>query len=142
MGALADPNTHLLGVYGSDDEMKDTLLQRVYRRVQRDQQFGMVVTATVTKNPDVRKIQEDIAHQLGFTFNQKSNAGRAKEFIRRIKNEQTTLFVLRDLYERVDLSKVGIPYGADHTGCKLLLTSTTADVLSNQMHTQKNIMVI
>ncbi|XP_028755761.1 probable disease resistance protein At5g47260 [Neltuma alba] len=141
MEALADPNTHLVGVYGSDDEIKDTLLQRVYRRVQRDQLFGVVVTAKVTKYPDVKKIQEDIACQLAFTFNHMSKEKRSKELIRRIKNEHNILIVLCDLQKALDLNNIGIPYGANHTGCKILLTSTAEDVLSHHMHTQTNFMV-
>ncbi|KAK4259514.1 hypothetical protein QN277_005838 [Acacia crassicarpa] len=141
MEALADPNTHLIGVYGSDDAIKETLLEKVYRRVQRDKMFGMVVRASITKYPDMRKIQENIATQLGLTFNQKSKDKRALELIHRIKNEQSILIVLGDLCKGFELSKVGIPYGADHTGCKVLLTSTSEDVLSTHMHTQKNFMV-
>ncbi|XP_054790035.1 disease resistance protein SUMM2-like [Prosopis cineraria] len=133
--ALSDPNTHLIGVYGSHDEIKDTLLQRVRRRVQRDQLFDMVVTAAVTKYPDMRKIQEDIASQLGLTFIHVSKDKRAIELMHRVKNEQKILVVLCNLHKGLDLGKLGIPYGADHTGCKILLSSTSEDVLSNRMHT-------
>ncbi|KAK4259510.1 hypothetical protein QN277_005834 [Acacia crassicarpa] len=141
MEALADPNTHLIGVYGSDDAIKDALLEKVYRRVQRDKVFGMIVRASITKYPDLRKIQENIASQLGLTFNHKSKDKRATDLIHRIKNEQSILIVLGDLCKGFELSKVGIPYGADHKGCKVLLTSTSEDVLSNHIHTQKNFMV-
>ncbi|XP_028755783.1 probable disease resistance protein At1g61300 [Neltuma alba] len=141
MEALADPDTHLIGVYGLDDEIKDTLLQRVYRRIQKDNLFDLVLTATVTRKPDVKKVQDELASQLGFTFRQKSIDKRANELIHRIKKEHKILIVLCDLYERLDLGKVGIPYGIDHTGCEILITSTTEDVLSNHMHTQKSFMV-
>ncbi|KAI9127040.1 hypothetical protein K1719_001599 [Acacia pycnantha] len=139
--ALADPNTHLIGVYGSDNEIKDGLLEKVYRRVQRDKMFGLVVRSPITKYPDLRKIQENIASQLGLSFNPISKDKRATELIHRIKNEQSILIVIRDLYKGFDLSKVGVPYGADHKGCKVLLTSTSEDVLSNHIHTQKNFMI-
>ena len=45
--------------------------------------------------------------------------------------------ILRDLYKGLDLEKVGIPHGADHAGCKLLLTSASEEVLSKEMHAQK-----
>ncbi|XP_028783189.1 disease resistance protein RPS5-like [Neltuma alba] len=141
MEALVDPNTHLIGVYGSHDQFKDALLEKVRRRVHRDKLFDMVLTATVTKKPDVKKIQEDIARQLGFSFNHKSKNERAQEIVERIKNGQKFLIVFCDLHKELDLSKVGIPYGPDYTGCKILLTSTTEDVLSNHMHTQKNFKV-
>ncbi|KAI9127057.1 hypothetical protein K1719_001616 [Acacia pycnantha] len=135
---LADANAHLIGVYGSNDELKDVLVEKVCRRVGRDKLFDKDLTITLTKKPDVKKIQEEIASQLGFTFNNKSKDKRAHELIERLKIEQKILIILRDLHKGLDLGKVGIPFGADHTGCKILLTSTTEDVLSNQMHTQKN----
>ncbi|XP_028755782.1 probable disease resistance protein At5g47260 [Neltuma alba] len=141
METLADPNKHLVGVYGLDDEIKDILLQRVYRRIERGNLFGMVVTTTVSRYPDVRKIQDEIARKLGFAFNNKSRDKRAKELIERIKNKQNILIVLCDLYRELDLSKVGIPCGSDHAGCKILLTSATEHVLSDHMHTEKNFMV-
>ncbi|XP_054776286.1 uncharacterized protein LOC129284826 [Prosopis cineraria] len=141
MEALTDPTIHLIGVYGLHDEIKDTLLQRVRRRVQRDQLFDMVVTAAVTKYPDMRKIQEDIASQLGLAFIHVSKDKRAIELMDRIKNEQKILVVLCNLHKGLHLGKLGIPYGANHTGCKILLTSTYEDVLSNHMHTHINFMV-
>ena len=51
--ALADPNTHLIGVYGSDDDIKDTLLQRVCRKVERDKLLDVVLTVTITKKLNV-----------------------------------------------------------------------------------------
>lgn len=39
----------------------------------------------------------------------------------------------------MDLTWVNLdrfPYGADHIGCKILVTSTNEDVLSNHIHTQ------
>ncbi|XP_054778590.1 probable disease resistance protein At1g62630 isoform X2 [Prosopis cineraria] len=150
MKALADPNTHLIGIYGPHEGTKHSLLELVGRRVDRDQMFDKVLTVTVTRKssyfsfamktetPDVKKIQEDIARQLGFNFNHKSTNKRAQELTDGIKKEQRILIELCDLFKGLDLGKIGIPYGADHPGCKLLLTSAVEGVLSNQMHTQKN----
>ncbi|XP_054776327.1 disease resistance protein SUMM2-like [Prosopis cineraria] len=151
MKALADPNTHLIGIYGPHECTKHALLELVGRRVDRDQMFDKVLTVTVTRKscssfsfamktetPDVKKIQEDIARQLGFNFNHKSTNKRAQELTDGIEKEQRILIVLCDLFKGLDLGMIGIPYGTDHPGCKLLLTSAVEEVLSNQMHTQQN----
>ncbi|KAK4259511.1 hypothetical protein QN277_005835 [Acacia crassicarpa] len=161
MDVLAEPNAHLIGVYGSNHELKHTLIEKVCRRVLRDKLFDRVLIVTASKKPDVKKtqeevtcqlrltfnykskhdvkkIQEDIAGQLGLTFNNKSKDKRAHKLIERLKIEQKILIILSDLHKELDLSKVGIPYGSHHTGCKILLTSTTEDLLSNHMHTQHN----
>ncbi|KAI9127125.1 hypothetical protein K1719_001684 [Acacia pycnantha] len=131
MEAIVDHNTHLIGVYGSDDAIKDDLLEKVYRRVQRDKMFGMVLRASLTKYPDLRKIQENIASQLGLTFNHISKDKRAMELIHRIKNKQSILIVLRDLNKGIELSKVGIPYGAAHKGFNNVAIAETIGLASN-----------
>lgn len=47
------------------------------------------------------------------------------------------LIVLDDIC-RVDLAELGIPYGDDHMGCKLLLTTKNLNLLKRQMGTQKD----
>ncbi|KAI9121810.1 hypothetical protein K1719_007200 [Acacia pycnantha] len=142
MEVLAEPNAHLIGVYGSNHELKHTLIEKVCRRVLRDKLFDRVLTVTVSKKPDVKKIQEEIACQLGLTFNNKSKDKRARELIERLMFEQRILIILSDLHKGLDLGKVGIPYGSDHRSCKILLTSPTEDLLSNHMHTQHNFNII
>ncbi|KAK4259512.1 hypothetical protein QN277_005836 [Acacia crassicarpa] len=125
MQALADPNTHLFGVYDSDDVIKERLREIVYRKVQRDKMFGKVVRPPIPKKPELRKIQKDIARELGLTFKNGSEHKRADELTQTIKKEQSILIVLcGDVYKEFNLSKVGIPYGADHEGCKVLLITS------------------
>jgi len=50
-----------------------------------------------------------------------------------MKELETVLVVVYDLYDRLYLSKIGILFGEDHNGSKLLLTSTNLEVLSKQM---------
>jgi hypothetical protein len=54
-----------------------------------------------------------------------------------MKELQTVLVVLYDLHGRFDLGEIGIPFGEDHNGCKILLTSTSLEVLSEQMMVHK-----
>lgn len=68
MEALADPIIHVNVVYGSNYEIKDTLIDRVRRRVDRDKVFDRVLRATVIKKPAVKRIQEQFASQFGFKF--------------------------------------------------------------------------
>jgi disease resistance protein RPS2 len=58
-----------------------------------------------------------------------------------MKNLQTVLVVLYDLHGRIDLGEIGIPYGEDHKGCKILLTSTSMGVLLDDMNVDKLIKV-
>jgi len=142
MEALADVDTHTVGVYGLSDEIKDTLFQRVCRRIYRDGLFDVVLIATVrTTRPDAMKIQNDIARQLGFAFTEKSSSKRADELTQRLKNERKVLIILCDVFKGFDLKKVGIPIGAHHRGCKILVSSFNEEALYNYLHAQKIFMV-
>ncbi|KAF5930706.1 hypothetical protein HYC85_031579 [Camellia sinensis] len=53
------------------------------------------------------------------------------------ESEKKILLVLDDIWDRLELiEKVGIPFGEDHKGCKILLTSRSKDVC-NKMDAQK-----
>jgi len=140
--ALSNVDIHSVGVYGSNGEIRGTLFQRVCRRVYRDNLFDVVLIATVgTKRPDMMMIQNEIARQLLFVFTEKSVSKRADELIQRIKNERKVLIILYDVCKGFNLKKVGIPVGAHHRGCKILVSSESEKVLSNHIHAQKIFMV-
>lgn len=103
--------------------------------------FDVIVTANVTKKGDENMIQEEIAGQQGFVFNDKSVYKRGSELCDRIKNKHKILIILSDLQKGIDLEKVGIPFDANYKGCKLLLSSASEQVLFYQMHTQKTFIV-
>jgi len=142
MGALSDVVIQIVGVYGSSCEIRNILLQRVCRRVYRDNLFDVVLIVTIQiKSPDVKKIQNEIARQLGFAFTERSMSKRAHELIRRIENEHKILIIFCNVFKGLDLGDVGIPVGARHKGCKILVSSESEEVLSNHMHAQKIFMV-
>jgi hypothetical protein len=49
-----------------------------------------------------------------------------------MKELQTVLVVLSDLHGRLDFGEIGIPFGEDRNGYKILLTSTNVEVLSGK----------
>lgn len=142
MKALADPNIHIIGVFGSSHDVQDCFLPKVRRRIDRDKVFDVVLSVTISKKANVKKIQDEIAGQLGFNFNEKSEGERADELLDRIKKENKILIILYDLFKELDLGKVGIPFGADHRGCKILISSSSEEMfLSNPMRTHRNFIV-
>ncbi|OMO98997.1 Disease resistance protein [Corchorus olitorius] len=96
MGALKDDDdVDIIGVHGMAGVGKNWLVREVARQVKMENLFDSVVMVSVSQNPDIRKIQDEIAGLVG-----------------------------------INLGKwVGIPFGAQHKGCKILLTSRDRDVL-------------
>ncbi|RHN42688.1 hypothetical protein MtrunA17_Chr8g0379711 [Medicago truncatula] len=149
-----DQGENIIGLCGPDKIVKHSV-KTSRRKAERDQLFQKIVTATVTKKPDISKIQTQIGIAIGLNFDDKidlsetsccvcygnnkrmTTAERALLLCAKIKELQTVLVVLCDLHGRLDLGEIGIPFGEDHNGCKILLTSTSSEALSKHMKVDK-----
>ncbi|KAJ9160141.1 hypothetical protein P3X46_025572 [Hevea brasiliensis] len=136
MDALMDPDVNMIGVYGMGGIGKTTLANEIHRKAIEDKLFDVVVMATVSETPELRKIQGTIADMLGMKLEEETEEGRACRLRQRLINEKKILIILDDIWEQLEPEKVGIPFGSDHKGCKLLLTSRREDLLSREMGTQ------
>ncbi|KAH9752599.1 Disease resistance protein [Citrus sinensis] len=97
--ALTDVNVSIIGVYGMGGIGKTTLVKEFARQAREDKLFDRVVFSEVSQTPDIKKIQGEIAEKLD------------------------------NIWKHVDLETVGIPFGNDHKGCRLLLTARDNNVL-------------
>ncbi|KAI4354825.1 hypothetical protein L6164_003658 [Bauhinia variegata] len=139
MKTLKDENVSLIGIWGAGGVGKTTLAMEVARQSQEEKFFDVVVMATVSPKPDEMQVQQQIAELLGLKFTEDTVDSRAIRLRERIKREERILVILDDLWNELNLEKVGIPRGDDHyKGCKVLLTSRNLDVLTNKMGAQKN----
>ncbi|GKV25700.1 hypothetical protein SLEP1_g35095 [Rubroshorea leprosula] len=130
MEALRDPCINKIGVYGQPGTGKTMLVREVKRRFEQERLFDAVIMATVGRNPDLPRIQDEIA---------------------RVSNEQTgliekkVLVILDDLWEPVlSLELLGIngKEGNNVVSYKLLLTSRARDVVSLPSETQFEIDIL
>ncbi|KAL3729775.1 hypothetical protein ACJRO7_026848 [Eucalyptus globulus] len=154
MDALADDSNSVVGVYGMGGIGKSTLLVDVEskirgekeRNIREEKSFDWVAKADVSKNPDIKTIQGEIADVLGLTeIKEKETVSRRARLLHdRLKDEERekkkVLIILDNLWEGLDLKEVGIPCGHDNKvmGCKLLLTSRHRDVLRRDMGCDKD----
>ncbi|CAJ2673481.1 unnamed protein product [Trifolium pratense] len=137
VNALSDLNSRNIGVYGLGGVGKTTLVEDVALIATQHKLFDKVVIAHVSKNPDFKTIQGEIADLLGLRFDEETIFGRANRLRQRIKMEKSILVILDNIWTMLDLKEVGIPFGNEHNGCKLLMTSRNQDVLV-QMDVPKN----
>ncbi|XP_050224699.1 disease resistance protein At4g27190-like [Mercurialis annua] len=138
--ALEDDQTHVIGVYGMGGIGKTTLVKQVGKKVKTIRSFDEVVMVTVSQNLDLKRIQTEIAEEFGFQLQEESISVRARRLAHWLNHKKRVLIILDDVWERVELLQLGIPYGADHNGCKIVVTTRSLDVC-NEMESQRNIEV-
>ncbi|KAF3438245.1 hypothetical protein FNV43_RR21006 [Rhamnella rubrinervis] len=141
MEAVRDKNIYIIAICGMGGIGKTTMAKEVARRAQAEKLFGAVVMAVVSQNPNVTKIQGELADALDFKLKKETESGRANELRRKIQETEKILIVLDDIWERLDLEAVGIPSESEHPRCKILLTSRNEEVARTQMRSQKTFII-
>ncbi|TXG65725.1 hypothetical protein EZV62_007000 [Acer yangbiense] len=129
LDALSNPYVNMVGIYGTGGIGKTTLAKEIAQHAEDKKLFNAVSFAKVGVKPDIKEIQQEIAEKLGLTFLEESPSGRARSLRRRLKQEEKVLLVLDNIWDKLELKDVGIPFGNDGEGCKLLLTARILDVL-------------
>ncbi|XP_043808127.1 uncharacterized protein LOC122722173 isoform X2 [Manihot esculenta] len=130
LNTLKDADFNLIGVYGMGGVGKTTLVKHIATLVRELGIFKLVVIATVTHSVVLTSVQQEIAEWLDFELGAVSIAVRAARLSERIKKEEKILIILDDIWAAIKLDEIGIPYGTDHNGSKILMTSRKRSVLS------------
>eukprot|EP00258_Populus_trichocarpa_P032276 XP_024448295.1 probable disease resistance protein At4g27220 isoform X4 [Populus trichocarpa] len=130
MEALKDDKVNMIGLCGMGGVGKTTLVQKVGTIARESQLFDEVLMATVSQNPNVIDIQNQMADKLGMDFKEKSNAGRADRLWQRLKEVEKMLIILDDVWKVIDFQEIGIPLGDGRRGSKILLTTRLQGICS------------
>ncbi|XP_044484326.1 uncharacterized protein LOC123210160 isoform X4 [Mangifera indica] len=111
MEALQDVNVNMIGVYGMGGVGKTTLVKKVAWEAKKNKLFDEVVIAEATQTPDYKKIQEKVAYELGLEFRQEGEYQRTDLLREKIKKQKNLLIILDNIWTKLDLDKIGIPFG-------------------------------
>lgn len=133
MKALMNDKINMIGVHGMGGIGKTTLMKKIGNQVKMSKLFDVVVMVSVSQNHDLKRIQDEIAEDLCFGFGQERGEARARRLFTRLKQELRVLIILDDMWMRLELSEVGIPWGELHKGCKIVLTTRREEVCNTMM---------
>ncbi|KAI4308415.1 hypothetical protein L6164_031493 [Bauhinia variegata] len=129
--ALHDDQKLRVGVYAMGGSGKTTLVKKLGYKAEEEKLFEKVVFVVVSNSPDVRRIQENIASQLGLKFENNQESDRARELWSRLTKGEKILIILDDVWEALHFEHIGIPFEDKHKGCKILLTTRKIDVCTS-----------
>ncbi|WRX26486.1 Leucine-rich repeat - like 10, partial [Theobroma cacao] len=141
--SFEEKHVGIIGIYGLGGVGKTRLLTEINNRIGLSSGgFEVVIWVVVSKGFYVEKVQDEIAKRIGLsggTWNDKTPEEKATEIFGVLTKKKFVL-LLDDIWERVDLSKVGIPSPTQENGSKLIFTTRSIEVCG-QMRADKKIEV-
>ncbi|KAF7142487.1 hypothetical protein RHSIM_Rhsim05G0218900 [Rhododendron simsii] len=129
METLTDSRVNVIGVYGTGGVGKTTMVEKVGEQVEKDGLFDEVVTAVVSREAKVAKIQGELADCLRLKLEAETEVGKADLLWNRLNNGKRNLVILDDIWKKLNLKEIGIPITDGNKGCKVVLTSRNQRVL-------------
>ncbi|WJX59447.1 hypothetical protein P8452_44765 [Trifolium repens] len=119
--ALQDHNCYKIGLFGRQGSGKTCLVKAMANKVNK--YFYKVLFVTVTHNPNIETIQNEIADSLNLNnYNNYNEDWKAYIISSRIRySDRPILVIFDDVREKIDLQRIGIP--CDSNRCKVVLTT-------------------
>ncbi|CAI9765866.1 unnamed protein product [Fraxinus pennsylvanica] len=126
--ALKDKDIGIIGICGMPGVGKTTMARKIENEVKHEKFFEEVAFAVVSNDPNINKIQDQLAEMLGLNIEEKTSkdarAGRLQE---RLNNDKSILVVLDDLWQEIDLGTIGIPSPNGQNRLKIMFTTRRED---------------
>ncbi|GAY68357.1 hypothetical protein CUMW_263490 [Citrus unshiu] len=129
--ALKKDSTKMVGLHGLGGVGKTTLAKSVGNQLRQQKIFDKVGIATVSQDPDIIKVQGELAKSLGWALNEKDEKERADRLRLMFSESKSSkiLVILDDIWKQLDSEKkLGIPVGGRDNCCKILLTTRKKSV--------------
>ncbi|XP_010476182.1 PREDICTED: putative disease resistance protein At4g10780 [Camelina sativa] len=128
---LMDDETGVMGLYGMGGVGKTTLLAQINNKFCGvSVRVDIVIWIVVSSDLRVEKIQDEIAEKLGLSggcWNQKEKRQKVTDIHTHMKNKKFVL-LLDDIWRKVDLTEIGVPFPTRENGCKVVFTTRSREV--------------
>ncbi|EHA8589266.1 putative Disease resistance protein [Cocos nucifera] len=135
---LMDAKTGIIGTWGKGGVGKTTLVMNIHNKIRGTQHFEVVIFVTVSRDWNIKKLRNDIAKKLDLDLSKKEDETGASTLLFNDLKRKKFLLILDDLWEKVDLEKLGVPTPKENNGCKIVITTRNRGVC-NDMETDEEI---
>ncbi|XP_061349365.1 probable disease resistance protein At1g61300 [Gastrolobium bilobum] len=138
--SIEDENMGIIGLYGMGGVGKTTLLGRIHNEFGNRHCDFVILRVVVSRDCDINTIVNEIGNMLRIKdgdWNEISTEQRAGKIYQKLCQKKYVL-LLDDLWEKLELEKVGVPYPNEKS--KVLFTTRLEDVCS-KMQAQKKFKV-
>ncbi|KAF9598283.1 hypothetical protein IFM89_026550 [Coptis chinensis] len=137
IAALKNDKISLVGIFGMPGVGKTMLMQAIMAQVKKEKLFDEFASVVVSQKPDLEKIQDAIAEKLDLKLKGELLSTRAAELRERLNQERKTLLCLDDVWEPMELVKIGIPYKNAGNRCKVIFTTRIQSVCESMEMDEK-----
>ncbi|CAA7034239.1 unnamed protein product [Microthlaspi erraticum] len=127
---LKEDRVGTMGMYGMGGVGKTTLLTQLNNKFSEERcGFDFVIWVVVSKELRVEKIQDEVAGKIGLggeKWEKKEKSQKTKDLYNFLKKKRFLLF-LDDIWEKVDLIEIGVPFPAPQNRCKVVFTTRSQE---------------
>ncbi|PON31377.1 NB-ARC domain, LRR domain containing protein, partial [Parasponia andersonii] len=128
---LSDENVRTIGLYGMGGVGKTTLLKKINNGfLDTPNSKCHVIWVVVSKDHNLEKIQNDIGEKTGYCDDtwKSRNIQQKAEDIYKFLSKKKFVLLLDDIWERIDLGKIGLPLPNRQNGSKVVFTTRSKEV--------------
>ncbi|TQD70633.1 hypothetical protein C1H46_043834 [Malus baccata] len=140
---IEDEQVGIIGLYGMGGVGKTTLLTKINNNfLHTPNDFDLVIWIEVSKDLKLENIQDSIGEKIGScdgSWKDKDHLRKAEDIFAVLKSKRFVL-LLDDIWERVDVAKIGVPIPDRENKSKLVFTTRSEEVCS-RMGAHKKIKV-